>query len=391
MQTPQGEEYLLTIIDDFSRRIFGYLVKSQTEWLSIWQKFVVRVEAELGRPNCISWLLSDNGAVYTSKDMAAFCASKGIQQRFSAPYAQWMDHTAERNMRTIGESGLTTMVHANLPKNAWGYAMLHAVEVVNRTADSADTNKQAGFPPTFSRLEKWKNKELPGQTKGLYPFGCLAFKHVPANIRTKLDEHASPCVYLGLAPHSRAYLLGSLYHLELSTSVEVTFVENVFPFRKIKHRESPSSLLWGTDNNMAEGDPRLGMFDAPDSTGVNKVLDRQALKAIGAIPTTSAAEVEEVKVPSMSVSQPPATMSVYQQSAASSPSSSCGGSSSSSSELRRSSRASLPPAHLKVYQQTPWQDYPEFATTSSSSEESAASDFLFFFPQLCVNAACTHC
>ena len=28
-QTPQGELYLLTIIDDYSRRIFGFLVKSQ--------------------------------------------------------------------------------------------------------------------------------------------------------------------------------------------------------------------------------------------------------------------------------------------------------------------------------------------------------------------------
>ena len=64
--TAQGYLYLLTIIDDFTRRIFGFLVKSQTEWFDIWTKFVVRVEAELGRANCISWLLSDNGSVYKS-------------------------------------------------------------------------------------------------------------------------------------------------------------------------------------------------------------------------------------------------------------------------------------------------------------------------------------
>ena len=124
--------------------------------------------------------------------MQTFCASKGIQQRYSAPYAQWMDHTAERNMRTIGEMGLTTLIHANLPKSAWGYAMLHAVEVLNRSADSTEINKQSKFPSNFSRLEKWKNKELATQTKGLYPFGCLAFKHIPAAVRKKLDEHATP-------------------------------------------------------------------------------------------------------------------------------------------------------------------------------------------------------
>ena len=136
------------------------------------------------------------------------------------------------------------MVHANLPKNTWGYAMLHAADVTNRTADSVESNKRVGVPNNFSRMEKWKGKELPGQTKGLYPFGCLAFKHIPAKLRKKLDEHATPSVYLGLEANCRAYRLGSLYHLELSTSVEVTFVENVFPFRKVKHRESPR-LCWG--------------------------------------------------------------------------------------------------------------------------------------------------
>ena len=35
---------------------------------------------------------------------------------------------------------------------------------------------------------------------------------------------------------------------------------------------------------MSEGDPRLGMFDSPDTSGVNQILDRHALKSIGALP-----------------------------------------------------------------------------------------------------------
>ena len=83
--TPFGHNYLLTIIDDYSRRIFAFLVKSQSEWYDIWLKFVTRMEAEMGRANCISWLLSDNGAVYKSTAMTALCSAKGIQQRHSAP------------------------------------------------------------------------------------------------------------------------------------------------------------------------------------------------------------------------------------------------------------------------------------------------------------------
>ena len=189
-QTPSGHMYLLTIIDDFSRRIFAFLVRSQTEWFDIWSKFVVRVEAEFGKPNCISWLLSDNGGVYKSALMATFCAQRGIQQRHSAPYSQFMDHTSERNMRTIGEMLTTTLLHSNLPKKAWGLAALPI------------SNKAAGTKSNFSRLERWKGHSLPDQTKGLFPFGCLAFKHIPGSLRTKLDAHAVPSVYLGIDAQS---------------------------------------------------------------------------------------------------------------------------------------------------------------------------------------------
>ena len=111
----------------------------------------------------------------------------------------------------------------------------------------------------MSRLERWKGKELPGQTKGLFPLGCLAFKLVPPQLRTKLDAHAAPFVYLG--PKSRAYLLGSLFDLKLTVTVEATFLEHVFPFRKHKSEESPANLLWGMESLKLEGDPRLGMFD----------------------------------------------------------------------------------------------------------------------------------
>lgn len=276
--TPQGYLYMLTITDDFTRRIFGFLCKSQSEWMDVWSKFVLRIEAEIGHPNCISWILTDCG-VYRSGAMAAFCAARGIQQRFSAPYAHWMNHTAERNMRTIGEMSVTTIIHANLPKSAWGYAVLHAIDVLNRTAESADINSAAGFPANFSRLERWKGHSLPGQTKGLYPFGCLAFKHVPPVLRTKLDARASPAVYLGIDAKSHSYLLGSLYDLHLSTSVDVTFLENVFPFRRFA-QTSPASLLWGADSETSEGDARLGMFEDHEPPPP-KALDRQTLKAIG--------------------------------------------------------------------------------------------------------------
>ena len=259
--TPFGHLYLLLIVDDFSRRIFAFLVKSQSEWLDLWVKFVTRIEAEFGKVNCIAWLVSDNGMVYKSSAMISFCAQKGIQQMHSAPYSQFMDHTAERSMRTIGEMMTTTLIHSNLPHRAWGWAALQAAEVLNRTSESVVSNKVAGVSSSFSRLERWKGHSLPTQTKGLYPFGCLAFKLVPGALRTKLEPHAVPCVYLGMDASSRAYLLGSLFDLHTSVSVEVTFFEDSFPFRKHRQESSPSALLWNQDPLLNAVEPRLGVIN----------------------------------------------------------------------------------------------------------------------------------
>lgn len=46
--TPEGHWYLLSIIDDYSRRLFGFLAKTQTEWMDIWTAFVARVEESRG-------------------------------------------------------------------------------------------------------------------------------------------------------------------------------------------------------------------------------------------------------------------------------------------------------------------------------------------------------
>ena len=106
---------------------------------------------------------------------------------------------------------------------------------------------------------------------------------MPPELRSKLDAHAAPHVYLGIDPKSGAFLLGSLFKLEISSAVDVTFVENVFPFRKLKCNDAASSLLWDTQHNMAEGDPRLGIFGTPDSSGVTQALDLQTLKSLVAV------------------------------------------------------------------------------------------------------------
>jgi len=148
---------------------------------------------------------------------------------------------------------LTTLIHSNLPRKCWGWASLLSCEVLNRTISRQRTK---------TRLEMWYGKELPHQANSLHPFGCLAFKHIPGELRSKLQEKAIPYVYLGVDPNSRTYLLGSLYDLVTTTAVDVTFVEGEFPFRNATPT-SAASLLWGSNPPIQQGDLRSGQFDIP--------------------------------------------------------------------------------------------------------------------------------
>jgi hypothetical protein len=266
--------------------------------------FVRRVESEVGQQGCIAWVTSDNGGVYRSQAMAEFCRQKGIQQVFSTPYAQWQNGVAERNMRTIHEMVLTTLIHANMPRRAWGWAALLACEVINRNAESVVSNRRVGSPDAWTRLERWYGRPLPNQVAALYPFGCLCFKHVPAELRNKMQMHASPMVYLGVDSDTRSYLLGSLYELHTTTAVEVTFLEDVFPFRKLQSQESPVSLLWGSDPQV--GDVRVGMFPS----GLLDGQLRDDFATLAELPRLSpAAPPDSEQVPlsrSMQSSEPPA-------------------------------------------------------------------------------------
>jgi hypothetical protein len=57
----------------------------------------------------------------------------------------------------------------------------------------------------------------------LYKFGSLVYKHVPKNLRTNLDKHAQPYIFMGYYSTSKAYRL-----LELSTKKIIIARDVVF-------------------------------------------------------------------------------------------------------------------------------------------------------------------
>ena len=82
MQTPSlvSSHYILTFIDDFTRKTWVYFLKNKSEVFKKFCNFKVLVEKQSGQH--IKVLRTDRGGEYISKYFLRFCRENGIQKKF---------------------------------------------------------------------------------------------------------------------------------------------------------------------------------------------------------------------------------------------------------------------------------------------------------------------
>ncbi|GBM87590.1 Retrovirus-related Pol polyprotein from transposon TNT 1-94 [Araneus ventricosus] len=73
----EGSKYFLSIIDDFSRKIDVFTLKSKSEVFSIFKEYLSRVQRELGRK--LKSVRADNGMEFCHKDFETFLRDLGIR------------------------------------------------------------------------------------------------------------------------------------------------------------------------------------------------------------------------------------------------------------------------------------------------------------------------
>ena len=75
---------------------------------------------------------------------------------------------------------------AKLPKSFWGAAINIAFYLINRSTS---------VPLDFDIPQRvWTEKDVP--YSHLNEFGCKAFMHVPNEQRSKLNDKATPCIFI---------------------------------------------------------------------------------------------------------------------------------------------------------------------------------------------------
>ena len=94
--------YFLTSIDDASRKVWVYLLKSKNEVFDHFQFFHAKVERETGK--LLKCIRTDNGGEYTSNMFHAYCRKHDIQYERMVPRTPQHNGIFERMNPTIVEN-----------------------------------------------------------------------------------------------------------------------------------------------------------------------------------------------------------------------------------------------------------------------------------------------
>ncbi|KAM1740735.1 hypothetical protein ACFX12_010944 [Malus domestica] len=123
-----GAKYFLTIVDDYTRSTWVYLMKHKSDTKDILVGFIQMIETQFNTR--VQIIRSDNGPEFK---LEQFYALKGIIHQFSCVNTPQQNGVAERKHRHLLNVARALLFQACLPKRFWGDAILTSAYLINRT------------------------------------------------------------------------------------------------------------------------------------------------------------------------------------------------------------------------------------------------------------------
>lgn len=214
-----GTQYILTIIDDFSRFTWTFFLKRKSETLTKFRNFNAMIE--LQGPHRIKAIRSDNGGEYISHDFVRFCEESGILRQLTQTYTPHQNGVAERKNRTLLDKARCIAFASMTPPHLWTEAVAATNYVVNRTS----TRANGGITP-YQRF----TGHLP-QVDHLRIFGCKSYVLNTTPKLKKLASRAHECIFVGYDVNSRGYRNYHKATRRILVSTDVRFDEQCFPYK----------------------------------------------------------------------------------------------------------------------------------------------------------------
>ncbi|CAI7915837.1 unnamed protein product [Closterium sp. NIES-54] len=164
-----GSHYFLTIVDDHTRAVWVYPLKSKGEVAAaVLKEWMPR--AQRGSGHKVKVICTDNGGEFIGADFESVLKKKGIEHQLTVPYNPQHNGVAERFTRTLQEGACTLLGRAGLPDPFWVTALRQVALVKNRVL--ATVGDRQWVPYT-----KWYGSAP--AVNMLRAYGCMVVFHVP--------------------------------------------------------------------------------------------------------------------------------------------------------------------------------------------------------------------
>jgi transposase InsO family protein len=218
-------KYYIQFTDDASRHCTIRFLKDKTEAFDRIKDYVALVENKLGRPP--KYMRFDSGSEYVNHKVRSFCASKGIEVQFTAPYSHEQHGIAERFNRTLIELARSMLIAKGLPVRLWAEAVSYAAYIRNRV----QTRALKDATPE----EMWSGKKQ--DISHLREFGSEVYV-IDEGERSKLDAKACKHTFVGFEDGPRAIRYYDVHTKRVKISRNAFFIEDIVD----SHTEIPIPL-----------------------------------------------------------------------------------------------------------------------------------------------------
>ena len=205
-----GNKYFLSIIDDKTRKVWLYFLRSKDETFDRFCEWKELVENQQNKK--VKCLRIDNGLEFCNLKFNAYCKDHGIERHMTCTYTPQQNGVADRMNRTIMEKVRCMLNESGLGEEFWAEAAATAAYLINRSPASAiDHNVPE---------ELWLNKK-PGY-KHLRRFGSIAYVHIDQG---KLKPRALKGIFIGYPSGTKGYKIWLLEEQKCVISRNVLFHE----------------------------------------------------------------------------------------------------------------------------------------------------------------------
>ncbi|UYV81349.1 hypothetical protein LAZ67_20000875 [Cordylochernes scorpioides] len=209
-----GAKYVLTLVDDFSRKIFVEFLSSKLETFDIIRSFIEEIEKR--KEIKVKQLRSDNGKEFTNNQMTQYLKGKGIKHQLTNVYTPQQNGISERYNRTLIEGTRALLIDSQLPLRYWAETMSTFAYLKNRTPC-----KKLGW---ITPEERFSNRKP--TVAHLKIFGCIAYYYVHKHKRGKFQPTAKAGIFVGYSSTRKAWRLIDPENENVIETRDVKFLEN---------------------------------------------------------------------------------------------------------------------------------------------------------------------